>query len=665
MGYYEAVSSSAPMLWWRMTEQINDFTPPSAVGADSRYWRVYPLTSAGNTSYSIAEMEFATASGGPNILTPTSTIAASTVFSTGMEANKAIDGLSGTFWASTNVSPPQWISVDFGAGVSCTIKQVTLKARADAPYFNQCPTTFYVQYSSDNINWSTFFQASASLVWAASMTQTVKYASTNTFLERPALQYHSGNTFSGIQRACSWSFDGVAEFDYYTQGEQNWDGLWFTLDGAGPVSSTLIAVTAGQTGTYSFNVPSGSHTVGIGFRKDPTIDVGLDTGRLYRFRAKVTGTSFVSESFTGITDAGVLPTPWATLTATVSSSGVNMGPWLSVLTVQAQVTAVLDYGYSSGTNGQFYGTFTTSSDANFKIVSGAENVSNVAYNPSVPLSSAFYCNKAAYNYAIVSQQTQKFNFFWPFDPANTATLGTSGGPSSGSNGYTVEWWYRNPHLANNSASTLWSWGGFDAYTENVAFVMYSGDRPSASNCALSIYFISGNNTAYNSYHVDGMSPWGVPYGLNDNKWHHMALTVMYPPFPSRPVSVLYIDGFSHVPTNNLVNWPTQMGTGTLYFNRNYVNGCRVAVGTSNNTTNGWYTPNAFYLAEFAVYPRVLPSEEIIGHFMTTRQMITSGTLFSTEPLYTVSLPMRDNIVPTSSSTGGRDARGSKTNSGMN
>lgn len=159
MAYFDAVSSSAPLLWWQM---ISTYLTASTF---HRYWRMYMLGTSGGNSYTAAEIRFASATVGPNMLAATSTIASSSMFS-GLPGTNAVDQNIGTFWASANTTPPQWFSWDAGVGNAVEVRQVELVGRGDSlSYVNQGINSFNVQWSDDNIDWNTWWTATSSLAW--------------------------------------------------------------------------------------------------------------------------------------------------------------------------------------------------------------------------------------------------------------------------------------------------------------------------------------------------------------------------------------------------------------------------------------------------------------------------------------------------------------------
>ncbi|MFJ9057982.1 discoidin domain-containing protein [Streptomyces sp. NPDC102409] len=88
------------------------------------------------------------ASAAPTLLSQGKTVTASSQENGGTPATAAVDGNTGTRWASA-FSDPQWIKVDLGAAAS--VSQIVL--RWEAAY----STGYRIEFSSDNSSWSTAY----------------------------------------------------------------------------------------------------------------------------------------------------------------------------------------------------------------------------------------------------------------------------------------------------------------------------------------------------------------------------------------------------------------------------------------------------------------------------------------------------------------------------
>ncbi|WPQ61733.1 cellulase family glycosylhydrolase [Chitinophaga sancti] len=126
------------------TSLTNDHTGLSATG---RYVRIYGTARGSAYGYSLYELEvYGTNATNPN-LALNKTTATSSVETTGLEGNYAVDGSTATRWSSTLYADPQWITVDLGS--SYTIGEV--KLTWEAAYAKD----YLVQVSADNTNWTT------------------------------------------------------------------------------------------------------------------------------------------------------------------------------------------------------------------------------------------------------------------------------------------------------------------------------------------------------------------------------------------------------------------------------------------------------------------------------------------------------------------------------
>lgn len=134
--------------------------------AAHRYWRLNLTAPISGTAYSLSEIIMSLVAGGANQCTG-GTAAASTVYaSPTYTADKAFDGNGTTFWASAGSSSAEWISYDFGVGVTKDIVEFGFSARPDSFATTQTPLTGALQFSDDNAAWtnSLAFTASSSVV---------------------------------------------------------------------------------------------------------------------------------------------------------------------------------------------------------------------------------------------------------------------------------------------------------------------------------------------------------------------------------------------------------------------------------------------------------------------------------------------------------------------
>lgn len=121
-----------------------------------RYWRLNLTAPISGTAYGLAEITMETSVGGANVATG-GTAAASTTYSSSYAASYAFDANAATFWASLGSSAAEWISYDFGAGITRAIVEFSFTSRPDSAASSQTPLSGSLQYSDDNTTWTTAF----------------------------------------------------------------------------------------------------------------------------------------------------------------------------------------------------------------------------------------------------------------------------------------------------------------------------------------------------------------------------------------------------------------------------------------------------------------------------------------------------------------------------
>jgi hypothetical protein len=127
------------------TSLSNDYTGLTTTG---RYVRIYGTARGTTYGYSIYDLEVygTVVSSSPNIAL-NKNVTVSSVETSGLEGNYAVDGNTATRWSATMYVDPQWITVDLGANYN--ISQI--KIIWEAAYARD----FLVQVSTDNSNWNT------------------------------------------------------------------------------------------------------------------------------------------------------------------------------------------------------------------------------------------------------------------------------------------------------------------------------------------------------------------------------------------------------------------------------------------------------------------------------------------------------------------------------
>ncbi len=119
-----------------------------------RYWRVYITANSGNGSFTgLYEVEMRESAGGADA-TGSGTAISGGSGSDSPAASKAFDNslTSGNYWLRS-ATGTCWIGYDFGVGVTKNIVEV----RLDANNYDWAPASGSVDYSDDNVSWTTSF----------------------------------------------------------------------------------------------------------------------------------------------------------------------------------------------------------------------------------------------------------------------------------------------------------------------------------------------------------------------------------------------------------------------------------------------------------------------------------------------------------------------------
>jgi hypothetical protein len=141
---------SASFPTWTSAQQV--FTKPSAVA--SRYWRVRGnVYQSGSTIMGCAEIEMRSTNGGADETgsgTPGSRSTAG-----GTTAANAFDNNTSTEYASLTAAQSEWLSYDFGSGVTKDIQEIAWTARVTGGINNpdQGPVSGWVESSTDGKSW--------------------------------------------------------------------------------------------------------------------------------------------------------------------------------------------------------------------------------------------------------------------------------------------------------------------------------------------------------------------------------------------------------------------------------------------------------------------------------------------------------------------------------
>lgn len=148
-------------------------SPPGAPGSHA-WWRVLGYRAETGTTAAIAEVEFHATVGGADVCSG-GTPSASSVWTTGYEADKAFDNNNATFWVAGVALPNQWIAYHLAAAVE--VVEFAIRCRADGWYY-QCFKECALQYSDDGSAWTTVAAVSGQTGWTSAQLRTFTTYST-------------------------------------------------------------------------------------------------------------------------------------------------------------------------------------------------------------------------------------------------------------------------------------------------------------------------------------------------------------------------------------------------------------------------------------------------------------------------------------------------------
>ena len=158
------------------------------------YWRVYAAANASSplgAAISCAELEMHSTGGGGNICSGGTAI--SDCYYPGYPPANAFDGNVNTLWSGENGSP-NWLGYHFASPVN--VVEIKWTARNDSQYA-QSPTSMFLQFSDDGVNWLCYQQSDTTATWAsAGQAQTFGFASPYTWPAGPYVGVGSGTTFN-------------------------------------------------------------------------------------------------------------------------------------------------------------------------------------------------------------------------------------------------------------------------------------------------------------------------------------------------------------------------------------------------------------------------------------------------------------------------------------
>lgn len=141
--------------------------------ATHRYWRI-ALNTGGSGAYAFSEVQFRAVAATPLLFASATPATAAQTFGTvpgANDATQAADNNTATLYSSNNKTPPQWWAYDYGAtaGNWLDVVEFTITSRNDF-LFGQAPLTFDLQYSDDNVGWTTVGSFIAT-TWTQNQTQ--------------------------------------------------------------------------------------------------------------------------------------------------------------------------------------------------------------------------------------------------------------------------------------------------------------------------------------------------------------------------------------------------------------------------------------------------------------------------------------------------------------
>lgn len=202
-----------------------------AAPAGHRYWRYYITERHDSFAIYIGihETEMRAVAGGPDI-TGSGTAIASSYYTEGTEAAKAVDNSTDTKWTAF-YDPGVWWGMDFGTPVS--VAEFTISNGADQP--TRMPKAFQLQWSDDGSAWTTV-RTYSDLVWTTSV-------ETKTF---------AGDTSTGPTVLRWTNFDAPLSF-----GGETWTNPGVVLNT--PVARSALGL---EVATVRISLASATVTVG-------------------------------------------------------------------------------------------------------------------------------------------------------------------------------------------------------------------------------------------------------------------------------------------------------------------------------------------------------------------------------------------------------------------
>lgn len=140
---------------------------PSAISA--RYWRIFCEACSNGSYYSTVDVEMRASVGGADQTTIGQAISGSE-FSGSYLDDYAFNGNTSNYWlCAVSAGADAWVGQDFTTDT--VVAEVTIKSRTHASNFDQTPSQFKIQYSSDAVTWTDALAVTGQS-WASNETKT-------------------------------------------------------------------------------------------------------------------------------------------------------------------------------------------------------------------------------------------------------------------------------------------------------------------------------------------------------------------------------------------------------------------------------------------------------------------------------------------------------------
>lgn len=141
----------------------------AAIYGAHRYWRLNFVYTGGGSGLAVGEVELRAIVGGADLTNPTTPVTALSAWSAAYSADKSIDNNNATLYATSGTNAFGYLSYDLVTPQP--IEEVMIRARADtAP--NTSPVCVGVQFSDDNVKWTTAWTFTVPDAWSLGQVRT-------------------------------------------------------------------------------------------------------------------------------------------------------------------------------------------------------------------------------------------------------------------------------------------------------------------------------------------------------------------------------------------------------------------------------------------------------------------------------------------------------------